>query len=330
MAEKRTVTLGKYRGLTRVSDANGMIGILAVDHQDALRRALNPSAPLSVSDADLTAFKLDVVNGLRGHYTGTLLDPVWGAPFAVSQPNFDIGLLLELEKADYELNPIPLNVEVRPGWSVAKIKRMGADGVKLFFYYHPDDAAHAAVQDELVRDAVSACAAHDIPLYAEPIRFALPGEDPASAAYADDMTRVVVESARRTAALGVDVLKLEFPIIARGEPDMAAWRAACQQITDAVDVPWVLLSAGVDFETFTHQLEAAIAGGACGFIAGRAVWGEACSIADRQVRRDWLHTVGRERMTRLCRIASQPTASWMRWLQPEPVSTTWFTHYKER
>jgi tagatose 1,6-diphosphate aldolase len=58
----------------------------------------------------------------------------------------------------------------------------------------------------------------------------------------------------------------------------------------AGEVPWAVLSAGVDHATFLKQVEAAMENGASGVIAGRSLWKDCISL-DREVTR--------ERLTRL-------------------------------
>lgn len=327
---KKTLSIGKLQALQRAGTPAGFFNILALDHQDALRRLLNPKAPLDVPDDAMIEFKLDAVSAMSSEISGVLFDPVYGAAQAVGRGALNgVGLLLELEKADYDMEPLPLSMEIRPGWSVAKIKRMHGDGVKVFFYYHPDDADHALAQEALIQQIVSDCNRYDIPLYAEPIAYAAPaGPQIGSPEYAKDVTRVVVESAKRIAALGADVLKLEFPIDVKQQPDERAWIVACQTVTQAIDVPWVLLSAGANYETFHRQVQAACRGGAAGFIAGRAVWGDACRWSDAAVRRQWFAAEGRTRMKRLAKIVQQYGTPWTTHYQPETISTSWYKTYE--
>lgn len=306
---KRYQSIGKYRALQKASTPDGFFTILAIDHQDALRRALRPQEPEFVSDADLVDFKQQVVSGLIEAVSGVLLDPLYGAFQAIAAGTLaSKGLLLELEKADYQMNPMPLDVEIDPGWSVAKIRQMNADGVKLFFYYNPASREHASRQEAVVRAVAAECARLEIPLYAEPIIF----QDAASAS-ADMLP--VVEAARQIGKLDVDVLKLEFPVDVQKESDPAVWMKACEAITASVTVPWVLLSGGVSFEVFARQLEIACKAGASGFIVGRALWGDATRISDPEERRIWLRQVGRRRLELLGAITSA-------------YGTPWHTHYQ--
>ena len=319
----KTVSVGKYRALQRTSTAEGIFTILALDHQDSLRRAMNPSAPLSVTFDHLEKFKSQVIRSLAIETSGVLLDPVLGAAQAI-QGNYlgTAGLLVELEKADYQLRPMPQNVEVLGSWSVEKIKRMGSDGVKLFFYYNPDLDALTTAQDEFIERVVSECGRYDIPLFAEPIL--LPTDD--TAGFARNFTRQLIETAQRIEKLGVDVLKLEFPISRALEADEKTQREACEALTNTIEVPWVLLSAGVDFDTYCQQVEIACSAGASGYMAGRAVWGEAARIQDTVQRLEWLEVTGRKRLSILAEKAGGGTA-WMTKLSCQSVSTEWYATY---
>ncbi len=324
---KRRVSVGKYRALYRAS-AGGLFTILALDHQDALRSVMNPAAPMDISDDEIVAFKHDVVSIVGRKCSGILLDPLYSAAQAIHNNTVNqIGLLVELEKADYEMNPLPRVVELRSDWCVAKIKRMGADGVKLFFYYNPDDVEIAQQQEQIVSRVVEQCDIYDIPLYAEPIIY--PFRDAAdSAAYATDRARLVIESAQRIAELGADVLKLEFPLDIAHNLDEAQWADACRQLTNRIDCPWVLLSAGVDYESFRKQVRIACENGASGYIGGRAIWGEACQFTERTERVSWLNKTGTERIDELSAIVNQYARRWSDVIDCEPVSTTWYQSYE--
>lgn len=293
-------SIGKYRALQRASTPDGFFTILAIDHQDALRRSLSPDAPEQVSNAALIDFKNQVVRVLIDDASGVLLDPLYGAFQTISKGILGSkGLLVELEKADYQMEPLPLDVEIDPDWNPAKIKTMHADGVKLFFYYNPFEADHAARQESIVSRVAEACAHLQIPFYAEPIVYG-----------AENKIEAVVKSAERIGALGVDVLKLEFPVDVSQEQNQAVWLEACQAITAAIDIPWVLLSAGVSFEMFTQQLKIACQAGASGFIVGRALWGDAAKIRDGGERLYWLQARGRKRLQLLNALVNQYGTSW--------------------
>lgn len=315
----KLLSIGKYRALQRASTVDGIFNVLAIDHMDSLKRALNSESPNSVTDKQMVRIKQEVVSHLSADISGTLLDPVYGAAQMISQDlSKHVGLLVELEKADYSMQPLPLAVDIRPNWSVEKIKRMGADGVKLFYYYDPDNIDLCRKQDATIQAVVNDCTKYDIPLYAEPI---------VTNVDAENRQRKVVESAKRTNDLGADILKVEFPIDASVNTNLADWESACEALNDAVDKPWVLLSAGVDFEVFCKQVEIACKAGASGFIVGRAVWGDACKIDNTTERIEWLETIGTERIQCLNDIANQYATSWRDIYKAPKITSQWHENY---
>ncbi len=88
------------------------------------------------------------------------------------------------------------------------------------------------------------------------------------------------------------MLKLEYPGSEEG----------CRRVTDSIDVPWAVLSAGVDHAAFCDQLRASMAGGADGFIAGRSLWKEAVGLPRRPSVASFLDGVARRRMEDLLAI----------------------------
>jgi tagatose-1,6-bisphosphate aldolase len=118
---------------------------------------------------------------------------------------------------------------------------------------------------------------------------------------------VVVESAKRLSPLGVDILKAEFPLDL-GETDQQVWAEACAEISAASVVPWILLSASVDYDVFLRQVIVACAQGASGIAVGRAVWKEAV-LMTAEDRIKFLQTTARQRMSRLtslCHALAKP------------------------
>ncbi|MCP3935754.1 MAG: hypothetical protein GY708_10320, partial [Actinomycetia bacterium] len=120
---------------------------------------------------------------------------------------------------------------------------------------------------QVAADVLAECRRVGIPLVLEPLFFGL--ADPA------DRPGVVIETTRRFAALGPDLLKLPFPVDVDHDTDPASWHSWCAQITDLCSMPWALLSGGGTFESFAAQVEAAVDAGCSGFLVGRALWGEA-------------------------------------------------------
>jgi sulfofructosephosphate aldolase len=92
---------------------------------------------------------------------------------------------------------------------------------------------------------------------------------------ADDREAAIVEAAAELSSVGPSLYKVEVPFRGRGDVE-----AGCRAIDAVVDVPWVVLSNGVELEDFPAAVEAACKAGASGFLAGRAVWSDLVNAED--------------------------------------------------
>jgi len=321
------LTTGKLRGLAQCATAGGTFAMLALDHRGNLRRALNPAQPDSVSWQDMVDFKCDVTRALAPHTSGVLLDPEIGgaAVIAAGALPGTAGLLMAVEATGYAGETTERVSRVLPGWSVGKIRRMGASGVKLLLYYHPE-AQEAAAQENLVREVAEACRQFDLPLFLEPLSFSIDSNHPKlTSAQKKD---VVLETARRLTPLGIDILKAEFPLDAGTVRDERSWQEACAALDTASEVPWVLLSAGVDFDTYMRQVRVACDAGASGVLAGRAIWKEAAGLQD-QARRDFLHGEAANRMQRITALCDALAKPWTARTAAVRVKEGWYQEYPD-
>jgi tagatose 1,6-diphosphate aldolase len=318
-------TIGKYRHLSRCSSAAGHFVVLALDHRANLLDALNKHAAQPVTDAGFAAFKAQVIMALAGEATAVLTDPAYGIGAGVANGSLArAGLLAPIEVTNYDQHPSERDVDFIPHWSVGKIKRMGGDGIKLLLPYHPD-AANADDKRAAVRRIVDECGAADIPFYLEPIPYAL---DRAAKLTSAEFRQLSVAMAREFSGMGVDVLKMQFPLDVTVDTDPATWRAACEELDAACSVPWTLLSGGVSYAVFEQQAAAACAAGASGVIVGRAVWNEAVTL-DGAARADWLVTTGRERMRALAAVCAAQGRAWQARTGKPSVEMDWYVGYGE-
>jgi tagatose 1,6-diphosphate aldolase len=308
----RQLTIGKIHGLQQLADAHGIFAMCAMDHRGSMQRMINQAAPEQVTYDTLVEYKRGLTELLAPVSTAVLLDPIYGAAQAIAGGALPggVGLLVSLEETGYGSDAEGRVTTLLPDWSVDKIKRMGASAVKLLLYYRPDLADNRSRQQQVLQRVADECVRADIPLLVEPIAYPVtPAErDPAS--FATHKPAFVIQSARDLTPLGIDVLKAEFPADLRHEGDEGKLRALCEQLDEASQAPWVLLSAGVSFDDFARQVEIACRAGASGFLGGRAIWEEAIRMADNRERRQWLATVGVERMRRLHDIAGEYGRPW--------------------
>ena len=114
---------------------------------------------------------------------------------------------------------------------------------------------------------------------------------------------LVIETARQVTALPIDVLKAEFPADNKIERDEKKLLELCQELDQSSRLPWVLLSAGVDFDSFKKQVEIACKAGASGFLAGRALWQEGVQTRPREERLNFFQNTAAPRLKKLAEIA---------------------------
>ena len=315
------LTPGRFHGLMNCSKGT-VFCIVAFDQRGSYRRMMPADADYDY----LREFKRIVIDALSYQASAVLTDPIYGMTGAMDMKN-GAGLLLALEKSGYSGDSTFRTTEMLPGWTPRKAQMAGADAAKLMLYYHPDSGELAEKQEELARQVIAECHALDMPVFLEPMSYSLDPKAPKeSAAFAETRPQVVIDTAKRLAKTGADVLKLEFPHDIAHNQDENAWYEACDAISWGVDAPWVLLSAGVDFDQFARQLEVACKGGASGFLAGRAIWKEATKV-DYFKLDSFLWGEATERLKKLVEIATNHTPGWIEYYSPPVYDADWYEDY---
>ncbi|MXY10496.1 MAG: DUF2090 domain-containing protein [Acidimicrobiaceae bacterium] len=252
--------------LDGISDG-GRFGVLAIDHRDSLRAVLAPDDPVSVSVDDITELKRELVGALAAGATGVMLEPEYSIPQLLDGTLPDgVGFTAALEAQGYAADPEAAATRILEGWSVEAAAASGAAAAKLLVLYRPD-RPHGAVQERVAAEILDECRRVGIPLVLEPLFYGL--HDPTA------RRGLVIETVERFAAMDPHLLKLPFPVDPAHEPDRGVWAEACADITSRCHMPWTLLSGGGSYESYRDQLAAAVSAGCSGFMAGRALWGEA-------------------------------------------------------
>lgn len=320
----KTISFGKYRCLSQVATSSFSFSILALDHRNNLRHAINPGNPEAVTDVDLSTFKSEVVTHVGPMASSILLDPEVGAFQSIANGSLpgDKGLICAIEETGYTGDPTARKSQVLPGWSVAKAKKMGASAVKLLVYYHPK-SQFASQIEQLILEVAAECESKEIPLFLEPLSYSLIKGEKLSQ---PERQWVVIETARRLTNLGADILKAEFPIDVSMDQNERSWFETCEELSVASKIPWVLLSASVDYDTYLHQVEIACQAGCSGVAAGRAVWKEAVT-GTTEARMDFLSTTARYRMKKLTEVCTTYGKSWKEFYTTLTPSASFYQKY---
>ncbi len=330
------LTIGKIRGLQQLANADGIFTICAMDHRRSLRRIIEGEHVIEggTEYEEMAQRKLELCSHLAPHASAVLLDPIYGAAQCIGNGVLpkSTGLLVSLEASGYGGGTEYRLTELQEGWSVEKIKRMGASAAKLLVYYRPDLIELAGKLLDMIDSIALDCQKYDLPFVVEPLSYPVGEEVNNPRQFATVKEQLVPKTAQHITALPVDVLKAEFPADMRYKKDKAELIDLCRQLDKSSQVPWVVLSAGVSFELFCQQVEIACRGGASGFLAGRAIWQEAMNIDDAGERAQLLATLAVDRLNKLNEIAAKYAVPWYKKLgmashKLTSISERWYHEY---
>jgi tagatose 1,6-diphosphate aldolase len=310
------LTPGKLRGLQRIANPNGTLTMLALDQnssmiemaQKALKTKGHDRAP---TYEEIVTAKLDLMRQMAPVASGVLIDSYYGAWSAIASgaaPR-DTGMLVRVEKSGGPKNAVgaPL-AEIEAGWSVEKIKLMGADAVKLLAPFEPTEPNSAEHQFQVIEDVYAECKKHDILLLLETVAFPFGGEKKTDEAYLERKADTVIESARQLSRY-CDVYKAEFPGFL-GRSSDSQLRDNLHALDAASERPWVLLSAGVDYPDYFKQVEMAMECGASGVLGGRAFWKEYFLQDGAEARTKFAGSTGLKRVAEVDAVVKEHASPW--------------------
>ncbi|WP_308467951.1 hypothetical protein [Rathayibacter soli] len=273
------LTTIERRALQRISTDRGNMLVIAADQRNSMKAVVQDAPEAGITAAELAVIKADLVQHLANHAPAILLDPEVALPGIVDDRVLtrDTALVVGMDSSGADVVDGLKYTNFVPGITARQVRDFGGDAAKMLYYTRPDRQPHDA---RLLRDldtAIADCDREGVLLVVELLTYRL--EEETEHEYQAKFTDLVADGARLAIEHGSKVLKLQYPGSADG----------CRSVTDAAGgVPWAVLSAGVDHETFLGQVQVAMAGGASGAMAGRAVWKDALSFDP--IRREELLT----------------------------------------
>ena len=268
------------RALSRITTDQGRMLIVAADQRNSMKAVMKdaPAGAESVTFEQLAAAKADLVKYLANNGPAILLDPETALPAIVDDGVIDpdTALVVALDASGFETIDGLKHTRYIEGVTPRTIREVGGDVAKMLWYLRPDKQGADSTAVQQIRDLVKACEAEGVLLIVEILTYKLAEETDEQ--YAEKFPQLIIDSARLSVDAGAKVLKLPYP----GSAEAAA------AVTDAArGVPWAVLSAGVDHETFIGQVEIAMANGAAGAMAGRSLWKDSLAV-DPATRQDLL------------------------------------------
>ncbi|MDN3017436.1 tagatose-bisphosphate aldolase [Paenibacillus sp. BSR1-1] len=320
------LTENKVAALKRLSDENGIIGALAIDQRGSLKKMIAAGSSSSIGDEGIIRFKELVSEELTPYSTAILLDPEYGLPAAKVRSK-DAGLLVAYEKTGYDAKAAGRLPDLLPEWSVKRLKDAGADAVKFLLYYDVDEDQKINEYKHVYMERVgSECVAEDIPFFLEIVSYDAKNDDVKSKEYAKVKPHKVIEAMKEFSKpkYHVDVLKVEVPVdmkfvegYTEGEIVYSKEEAASffKEQSEATELPFIFLSAGVSAKLFQETLKFAKESGSTfnGVLCGRATWKDGVApFAENgeQAGRDWLKGTGIRNIEELNVVLKETASSW--------------------
>ena len=253
-----------------IERSNGTYAMVAMDQRESLRTMLRDLGR-DDSDGTVRAFKAAVARELAPLASGFLIEPQFledVRPFVPRGLILAVDLLVQERGAPVEDTTLD-EVDVLPN---------GVEALKLLVIWRDDDRRRERI--EMCERFVELARRLGVASVLEPVV----RED-----------QQIELAARELGATKPSLYKCQAP----RQGDVVA---RCREITDALPVPWVVLSQGVPFDEFPRAVEDACKGGARGFLAGRALWTNALADPDPT---DALRTRSVSRMEELLEIVDR-------------------------
>ncbi|MFO0881479.1 MAG: tagatose 1,6-diphosphate aldolase [Gemmataceae bacterium] len=307
------LTPGKLRGLQRICNANGTLTMVATDQNSSMINMMKDALKREPTYNEVVDAKIALTDALAPSCSAILVDAyygIWNTIASFHLPK-ETGVLVRVEKSGGGKNAVnaPLGA-IEPGWSVAKIKRIGADAVKLLAQFEPTEPDSAEHQFAFVQQIYEECRRNDILFLLEPVSFPIGDEKKTSKSYLDRKAQTVIESAHYLSRY-CDVFKAEFPGTFGHESD-AQLRKNLEALNAACTKPWVLLSAGVDFPDYFKQVDMAMEAGASGILGGRAFWKEYFQQGDAKAREAFAKSECVKRVKQTDELVQKKGAPWFK------------------
>ncbi|ALB29888.1 tagatose-bisphosphate aldolase [Companilactobacillus heilongjiangensis] len=320
-------TAKKYAALEKMSDKNGVIAALAIDQRGSLKKMLAAAANKPANEEDIVEFKKAIASELTPYASAILLDPEYGLP-ASKVRAAGSGLLVSYEKTGYDATEPGRLPDLISVWSVRRLKEAGADSIKFLLYIDPDEDKSIIDQKEAFVERIGdECVAEDIPFFVELVTYDDSIGDVKSAEYAKVKPHKVIEAMKEFSKpkYNIDVLKVEVPINLdyvegfNGDNPVVYTKDEAikyfKEQSDATNLPYIFLSAGVTAKAFRDELHLAKDADAKfnGVLCGRATWRgaiEPFAKDGEEAGKKWMNDQGKKNIEELNEVLAETATSW--------------------
>jgi len=262
--------------LKDIARPSGGFAMLAVDQREAMRLMFAAAgAALPVADSVLTDFKVNAAKILSPWASAILVDQQFCYRQIVEQKAVAKSCAT-IVAADAFIpgNGIPVDsVTIDNHVDPQMVKHDGGKALKLLVLWRSDEDPQQRL--EMVKTFNQQCHAHGLLSIIEPV------VRPPRRGDSFNREQAIIDAAKELGDCGADLYKVEMPLFGKGPQQ--ALLGASQRLHDCINMPWVILSSGVDEKLFPRAVRTAMAAGASGFLAGRAVWSSVVGLPDSEL-----------------------------------------------
>ncbi|PXP00380.1 sulfofructosephosphate aldolase [Salmonella enterica] len=281
-----------------ITRASGGFAMLAVDQREAMRLMFAAAgAKTPVADSVLTDFKVNAAKILSPYASAVLLDQQFCYRQAVEQNAVAKSCAMIVAADDFiPGNGIPVdNVVIDKKINAQAVKRDGAKALKLLVLWRSDEDAQQRL--DMVKEFNELCHSNGLLSIIEPV------VRPPRCGDKFDREQAIIDAAKELGDSGAYLYKVEMPLYGKGaRSDLLT---ASQRLNGHINMPWVILSSGVDEKLFSRAVRVAMEAGASGFLAGRAVWSSVIGLPDTELM---LRDVSAPKLQRLGDIVDEMMA----------------------
>lgn len=278
--------------LSALQSASRRFTVLALDTGVRLIEKFDLPATAPETDETIKQVLSAFQQVLAPHVSAITIDPIYGFHLSRTKPT-SAGLLFRLEKPTTQVDPLALPILIG-NWGVGAV-RQNYGAAKLELWYHPKEAA-ALEKKQLVAELYDYCQHEGIALLLKLIVYT-PADETFTVA---SFQAAQLEAAHEFAA-SCSLMALQYPQDA----------LAAATLTAELDVPWLLSSDDVEYESFKDILRTSIDNGASGYVVDEVLWREIFTLQTADKEPDWsaitkfLQTTARDRAIELARIVSE-------------------------
>ena len=262
--------------LKDITRPSGGFAMLAVDQREAMRLMFAAAGSQSpVTDQVLTDFKVNAAKILSPYASAILVDQQFCYRQVVEQNALAQSCAMIVAADEFiPGNGIPVDsVVIDKSVDPQAVKRNGGKALKLLVLWRSDEDAQQRI--EMVKEFNQLCHANGLLSIIEPV------VRPPRRGDKFDREQAIIDAARELGDSGSDLYKVEMPLSGKGSrPELLK---ASQRLNEQINMPWVILSSGIDEKLFPRAVSVAMTAGASGFLAGRAVWSSVVGLPDTEM-----------------------------------------------